>query len=96
MVRYLCIDRASYGNPGSESRRTAVRIPVALIRAGVKLDTLIPDTAIGLTEILTDHGMYQDLRDLTEQDIEHLVGAPDVLEIAIMRGGREKVRIYVE
>ena len=96
MVRYLCIDGESRGSQGSESRREPVRIPIALIRAGVKLHTLIPDTATGITEILTEHGMDEDLCNLTEQDIEHLVGAPDVLEIAIIRCGREKVRIYIE
>lgn len=96
MVRYLCIDGASSGGPGSESRRATVRIPLALIRAGVKLHTLVPDTATDLTRVLTDHGMDRNLRNLTERDIEHLVNAPDVLEIAILRGGREKVRIYVE
>ena len=96
MVRYLCIDGASSGGPGSQSRRTAVRIPLALIRAGVKLHTLVPDTATGLARILADHGMDRNLRNLTESDIEHLVNAPDALEIAIVRCGREKVRIYVE
>jgi len=96
MVRYLCIDGLSSGGPASKSRRAAVRIPLALIRAGVKLHTLVPDTATDLTRVLADNGMDQNLRNLTESDIEHLVNAPDALEIAIVRGGREKVRIYVE
>jgi len=96
MVRYLCIDGVSGGSLGSESKRSAVRIPLALIRAGVKLHTLVPDTATDLTRILTDYGMDRNLRNLTENDIEHLVNAPDTLEIAIVGGGREKVRIYVE
>ena len=96
MVRYLCIDGASREGPESESRRAAVRIPLALIRAGVKLHTLVPDTETYLTRILTDHGMDRNLRNLTEKDIEHLVNAPDTLEITIVGGGREKVRIYVE
>jgi hypothetical protein len=96
MVRYLCIDGASRGGPESKSRRAAVRIPLALIRAGLKLDTLVPDTATDLTRILTNHGMDRNLRNLTEKDIEHLMNAPDTLEIAIVGGGREKVRIYVE
>ena len=96
MVRYLCIDGAYCGDLGSQTRRATVRIPLALIRAGVKLHTLIPDTATGLIGILTDHGLDRNLRNLTESDIEHLVNAPDTLEIAIVRCGREKVRIYVE
>lgn len=96
MVRCLCIDGTSSGGLGLQSRRTAVRIPLALIRAGVKLHTLVPDTATDLTRVLADHGMDRNLRNLTESDIEHLVNAPDALEIAIIRRGREKLRIYVE
>ena len=81
---------------GSESRRATVRIPLALIRAGVKLHTLVPDTAIDLTRVLAEHGLDRNLRNLIDGDIEHLVNAPDALEIAIVRGGREKIRIYVE
>ena len=96
MVRYLCIDGTSGGGLGSQSRRNAVRVPLALIRAGVKLHTLVPDTATELTRVLADHGMDRKLRNLADSDIEHLVNAPDALEIAIVRGGREMVRIYVE
>lgn len=96
MVRYLCIDRVSSGGLKSHSGQTAIRIPLALLRAGVKLHTLIPDTAAGLTRVLTDHDMDRSLSNLTESDIEHLVNAPGALEIAILRAGREKVRVYVE
>jgi hypothetical protein len=96
MVRCLCIDGATSGGLRPQSRRTAIRIPLALIRAGVKLHTLIPDTATDLTRVLSDHGLDRNLRNLTDGDIEHLISAPDVLEIAIVRRGREKVRIYVE
>jgi hypothetical protein len=96
MVRYLCIDGASISGSVSKTGQTTVRIPLALIRAGVKLHSLIPDTVIDLTRVLTEHGVYQNLRNLTESEIEHLVNAPDSPEIAIIRCGTEKVRIYVE
>ena len=96
MVRYLCIDGVSGGGLGSTSGRAAVRIPLALIRAGIKLHTLVPDTETELNRVLADYGLDRNLRNLTESDIEHLVDAPDALEIAIVRRGREKVRIYVE
>lgn len=96
MVRYLCIDGVSGGGRRSQSGQTAVRIPLALLRAGVKLHALIPDTAVGLPGALTDHDIDRSLRNLTESDIEHLVNAPDALEVAILRAGREKVRVYVE
>ena len=96
MVRCLCIDGVSSGGQKSQSGQTAVRIPLALLRAGVKLHTLIPDTATGLPRILTDHDIDRSLGNLTESDIEHLVNAPDALEVAILRAGKEKMRVYVE
>ncbi len=96
MVRYLCIDGVSGGGSASKAGQTVVRIPLALIRAGVKLHSLVPDTVTDLTRVLTEHGVDRNLCNLTESDIEHLVNAPDALEIAITRRGREKVRIYVE
>ena len=96
MVRYLCIDGAFISGSALKSGKTVIRIPLALIRAGVKLHSLVPDTVTDLTRVLTEYGVDRNLRNLTESDIEHLVNAPDALEIAITRRGREKVRIYVE
>jgi hypothetical protein len=96
MVRYLCIDGASSSGSALKSGQTVIRIPLALIRAGVKLHSLVPDTVIDLTRVLTEHGVDRNLRNLTESEIEHLVNAPDSPEIATIRCGREKIRIYVE
>ena len=93
MGRYLCITGVSREGQGTVSGRKAIRVPLALIRAGYKLHSLIPERALGLTKGLTDH---TDLRHLKQKDLKHLIEAPDALEIAIVRGGREKVRIYVE
>ena len=96
MVRYLCIDGASNSDSMSKAGQTVVRIPLALIRAGVKLHSLVPDTVTDLTRVLTKRGVDRSLRNLTESEIEHLVNAPATLEIATIHRGREKVRVYVE
>ena len=96
MGRYLCITGAFREGPEVESERRAIRVPLALIRAGYKLHTLIPERATGLTKGLKDHGIGPDLRHLKQEDLKHLIEAPDALEITIVRGGREKVWIYVE
>ena len=96
MVRYLCIDGVSSSDPVSKAGQTVVRIPLALIRAGVKLHSLVPDTVIDLPRVITERGVDRNLRNLTESEIEHLVSAPDAQEIATIRCGSEKVRIYVE
>ncbi|UCB43615.1 MAG: hypothetical protein JSV77_02920 [Dehalococcoidales bacterium] len=96
MGRYLCITGASRVGSGAESGRRAIRVPLALIRAGYKLHSLIPERATGLTKGLREHGIGPELRNLKQEDLEHLLEAPDALEIAIVRGGRERVRIYIE
>ncbi len=96
MGRYLCIAGASRGGLETESGRKIIRIPLALIRAGYKLDSLIPDRAMGITDGLKDHGIGPELRYLKQEDLKHLIEAPDALEIAIVRDGREEMWIYVE
>jgi hypothetical protein len=96
MVRYLCIDGAFNSDSTSKAGQTVVRIPLALIRAGVKLHSLVPDAVIDLTRVLTERGVDRNLRDLTESEIEYLVSTPDTSEIATIRRGRENIRVYVE
>ncbi|HEY32431.1 MAG TPA: hypothetical protein G4O10_04935 [Dehalococcoidia bacterium] len=96
MGRYLCIAGASRGGLESESGLRAIRVPLALIRAGYKLSSLIPEEVTGLDKSFRDHGIGPELRHLKQKDLKHLIEAPDALEIAIVRDGREKVRIYIE
>ena len=73
-----------------------VRIPMALIRAGIKLTALIPDQASDeINEALREKGVDFDVRNLKPEDFEELVAALTDLEVDI-KGGREKVHIYVE
>ena len=80
----------------SKAGQTVVRIPLALIRAGVKLHSLVPDTVTDLTRVITERGVDRNLRNLTGSEIEHLVSTPIAFEIATIHRGGEKVRIYVE
>ena len=96
MGRYLCITGVSREGQGAESGRQAIRVPLALIRAGYKLESLIPERSIGFTRGRKDHVIGHDLRHLKQKDLEHLIEAPDALEIAIVRGGRENMRVYIE
>jgi hypothetical protein len=69
---------------------------MALIRAGVKLTSLIPhDAADKVDTTLKDKGIDFSLRNIKDEDLEQLVEALSDLEVDI-EGGREKVRIYAE
>ena len=96
MGRYLCITEAFREGLEAKSGRRTIRIPLALIRAGYSLHSLIPEEATGFTKGLKDYGIGPELRYLKQKDLKHLIEAPDALEIAIVRDGREKVRIYIE
>jgi hypothetical protein len=73
-----------------------VRVPVALIRAGVKLASLIPPEAYNeVDEKLKNRGIMFDLRNMKPENVEELIHSLNDLEVDIS-GGQEKVRVYTE
>jgi hypothetical protein len=81
---------------GSGKDSVNVRIPMALIHAGIKLTSLIPPQASDeINEALREKGVNFDVRNLKPEDFEELVAALTDLEVDI-KGGREKVHVYVE
>ena len=87
-------DTEKEGNEGGE--RVNIRVPMGLIRAGVKLAGLIPkDATARVNESLRKQGIGIDLGNLTVENLEELVDAIADLEVDV-QGGKQKVRIYVE
>lgn len=79
----------------SQTERVNIRVPLNLIRAGMKLTTLIPPHAADkVHDALKENGVDFDLRNLNMDDIEELVEALSDLEIDVK--GKEKVHVYVE
>ena len=73
-----------------------VRVPMALIRAGVKLASLIPPEAYNqVDDKLKSKGIMFDLRNMKPENIEELIQALHDLEVDI-QGSAEKVRVYTE
>ena len=73
-----------------------IRVPVALIRAGVKLASLIPPEAYNEVDSkMKNRGIQFDLRNMKPENVEELVQALNDLEVDI-HGGQEKVRVYTE
>jgi hypothetical protein len=92
--RYFRVQVQPEAGSGKES--VNVRIPMALIRAGIKLTSLIPAHASDeVNEALKEKGVDFDVRNLKPEDFDELVAALTDLEVDV-RGGREKVHIYVE
>ena len=81
---------------GAKQERVNVRVPVALLRAGMKFASVIPNAASGqINEKLKEQGIDLDIRDLKLEDLEKLVDALSELEVDI-DGPGEKVRVYFE
>ncbi|MGP8079943.1 MAG: hypothetical protein ACLPVI_05470 [Dehalococcoidales bacterium] len=73
-----------------------IRVPVALIRAGVKLASLIPPEAYNeVDEKLKNRGIMFDLRNMKPENVEELIQALNDLQVDI-QGTEEKVRVYTE
>jgi hypothetical protein len=92
--------------PGAPPRRSEsgrerpanvkVRIPFGLIRAGMKLATLIPSEAAGkVNDAMKEKGMDFDLRRMKPEDLEELIVALSENEINV-DSDYETVRIYAE
>jgi hypothetical protein len=77
--------------------RVNVRIPMSLIRAGIKLTSLIPNDATDkINDALRDKGINFDVRDIKPEDIEELIDALGDLEVDVESAKGEKVKVFVE
>ena len=76
--------------------RVNVRIPMAMIRAGVKLAALIPTHALDkVNEKLQKKGIGVDLSNLKAEGLEELLEAMADMEIDV-QDGKQQVRVYLE
>ncbi len=90
-ARYL---RVTIHSDGEE--HVDVRVPLALIKAGVKLHTLLPEqAATGINTALRDHGLDIDIGNLRTEDLEELIDALSEIEVNI-QDGEDKVRVHCE
>ncbi len=89
--RYLRVTVAGDGN-----EHVDVRVPLALIKAGVKLHTLLPAQATtGINTALQDNGINVDIDNLRPEDLEQLIDALSEIEVHV-QDGADKVRVYCE
>jgi len=73
-----------------------VRVPVSLIRSGMKLGSLLPGEAgEKVTEALGEKGINFDMRNMKPEDIEELVEALSDLEVNVVND-KEVVKVRVE
>ena len=80
---------------GTGGDRVNVRVPMKLIRAGLKLAAFLPrDAQTQVNSALQEKGMNVDLSKITPEDLEELVANLDDLTVNVE--GKQQVRIYSE
>ena len=84
--------------PTSDSKngeRVNIRVPINLIRAGLKLASFIPKHAQEkVDEALKEKGIGMDINKLKPEDLEELIMNLNDLQVEVE--GEEKVRIFCE
>ena len=88
--------------PGSQvgaeeaGERVNLRVPMALIRAGMRLSAIIPGgVADKVNEALRENGIDMDVRGLKGDELDELISSLSELEIDV-ENGEHKVRVFVE
>ncbi len=72
-----------------------VKIPVALVRSGLKLTSLIPPDAMDqINGSMSEHGMSVDFSNLKPEDIDEIVEALREMEVNVDAENGDKVRVY--
>jgi hypothetical protein len=74
-----------------------VRVPVSLLRTGLKLSTLIPRPAYDkINQNLSEHGFDIDLSSFKQEDIEKLVESMSELNVDVNSAKGDKEKVYFE
>jgi hypothetical protein len=86
------------GNDGDQQAdKVIVRVPISLLRAGVRLAALLPAAAIGpVNHALKQKGIDMDVSKVKAQDLDELVQQLSELTVDVQGGQGEKVRVFCE
>jgi len=82
---------------GEEGEKVDVKIPLALVRSGLKLTSLIPPQAMDqINQQMSEKGMSIDFSNFKPEDIDELIDALREMEVNVDGAKGEKVRVYCE
>ena len=74
-----------------------VKIPLGLIRAGMRLTSLIPPQAMNhINDSMGKHGMSFDFANLKQNDIEELIKNLTEMEVNVNSKNGDNVKVYCE
>ena len=98
-AKYLrcCVVSGHSDEHGGRGGHINVRVPMTLIRSGVKLTSLLPSEARDkVTSALRERGIDIDMRNVKPEDLDELVEALSELEVKIVGSDGEIVKVCVE
>ena len=101
-AKYLRVTITPYEGESGEGHRehaekVNVRVPMSLIRAGIKMKSLIPPEALDKANAaLKDKGINFDVRSIKPEDLEELIEALGDMQVDVEGRHGEKVKVYVE
>jgi DNA-directed RNA polymerase subunit F len=83
-------------SPGSKDpERVNIRVPMKLLRAGIKLASLVPKDVQGkVDDALKEKGLSLDFSQINEENLEEIVES--LRDLTVDVEGKEKVRIFCE
>ena len=82
--------------PEAKQEHVNIRVPFALLRAGVKFASVIPNAASSqINKKLSEQGLDLDVRDLKLEDLEKLVDTLSELQVDV-DSPEAKVRVFFE
>jgi hypothetical protein len=72
-----------------------VKIPIVLVRSGLKLTSLIPPLAMDkINDTMAEHGMSVDFNNFKPEDIDELIGGLRDMEVNVDAKNGDTVRVY--
>jgi len=93
----VCIVPGPEHEHGDKADRVNVRVPMTLIRAGMKFTSLLPPEARDkVTGALREKGIDFDMRNLKPEDMDELIEALSELEVDVVSSDGDTVKVYVE
>ncbi len=82
---------------GDAGEKVNVKVPLALVRSGLKLTSLIPPQAMEqINTQMAESGMSIDFNNFKPEDIDELIEALREMEVNVEGSKGEKVRVYAE
>lgn len=89
-IKYLYVKVDS-----TDGDKVDVRVPLSLLRSGLRLTSLIPQQAMDeVNSSLKEHGISFDLSNVGDKDIDELIAGLKDMEVNVISKDGDNVRVY--